>query len=228
MGIEPKVIQNIDRPAKEDVEALRTYGVATVHEAYGRRGLMYGLSPVVGGLRIAGPAVTCLNYAGDNLMIHIALKYCKPGDVLVVATTAPSLHGMFGDLLATSCQARGLAGIIIDSGVRDTAELWQMRCPVWSKGISSAGTQKTGRGWVNIPVSCGNAVVMPGDIVVADDDGIVVVEKAYAKETIAACKKRTEDEEIARQAFARGVLSVDSGALKDMAENGGFSYIDHI
>lgn len=228
MGIEPTVIQSIDRPAAEDVARLRSFGVATVHEAYGRRGLMYGISPLVPDLRIAGPAVTCLNYAGDNLMIHIALKYCKPGDVLVVATTAPSMHGMFGDLLATSCQALGLAGIIIDSGVRDTLELRQMRCPVWSKGISSAGTQKTGKGWVNIPVSCGNAVVMPGDIVVADNDGVVVVQKEYAKETIAACQKRVENEETARKAFAAGALSVDSGTLWDMAEYGGFSYIDHV
>lgn len=225
MGIGPTIVRDIERPAIEDVQALKSFGVATVHEAYGRRGLMYGLSPVTQDETIAGPAVTCLNYAGDNLMIHIALKYCKPGDVLVVALTAPSLHGMFGDLLATSCRARGLAGVIIDSGVRDTSDLRRMRFPIWAKGICAAGTQKTGLGWVNVPVSCGGTVVMPGDIVVADNDGVAVVQKEHVTETIAACRRRLENEKALRQSFAQGVLSVESGSLRDILESGCFEII---
>ena len=227
MGLKPLIIKNIERADEEDIKELRSFGVATIHEAYGKRGLMHGLRPVLPDAVIAGSAVTCLNYAGDNLMIHMALKYCKPGDILVAAVTAPSLHGMFGELLATSCRSRRIEGVILDSGVRDTKELRQMGFPVWARGICASGTQKTGAGWVNIPVSCGNTVVMPGDVIVADADGVVAVQRDLVKETIAACRKRIENEKLEIQKFAAGALSVESGFLKSMAESDVFEYAEH-
>lgn len=224
MGLKPLIVKNIERAQAEDIEKLRSFGVATVHEAYGKRGLMHGLSPILPKAVIAGSAVTCLNYAGDNLMIHMALKYCKPGDIVVAAVTAPSIHGMFGELLATAFRAHGVEGIIIDSGVRDTKELQEMGFPAWARGICASGTQKTGAGWVNIPVSCGSTVVMPGDVIVADADGVVVVERQLVKETIAACQRRIENEKLDKQELAKGRLTIASGGLKEMAESDAFEY----
>ena len=214
MPIRPKIIRQIERASAEDVKGLAECGVATVHEAYSRTGLMHGISPVTGGVTVAGPAVTCLNYAGDNLMIHAALEVCKPGDVLVVGLTAPSTHGMFGELLATSCQALGLMGVVLDAGARDSQVLREMRFPVWARAISAAGTEKALPGWVNTPISCGGVVVSPGDVVIADDDGVVVVAREEAHEVLERSVARNQRESAIRPRFAAGELGLDISNLR--------------
>jgi 4-hydroxy-4-methyl-2-oxoglutarate aldolase len=201
-------------PDEECLRTLGSAGVATVHEAYGRRGLMHGMSSIVPGSRMCGRAVTTLNHAGDNLMIHAALELCRPGDVLVVATTAPSSHGMFGDLLATLCRARGLAGVVIDAGVRDVAELRSIGLPIWSRHVSAAGTLKVAPGWSNVPVACAGTVVLPGDVVVGDEDGVVVVEAAEAARVARRSLEREAHEEVLRGQFGAGALSLDVLSLR--------------
>lgn len=214
MPIRPRIFSDIERVSADHVERLAECGVATVHEAYSRTGLMHGLRPITGGVAVAGPAVTCLNYAGDNLMLHAALEVCQPGDVLVVGVTAPSSHGMFGELLATSCQALGLKGVVLDAGARDTQVLRQMRFPVWARVVSAAGTEKAQPGWVNTPISCGGVVVFPGDAVVADDDGVVVVAREDAGEVLERSAARTERESTIRPRFAAGELGLDISNLR--------------
>lgn len=216
MPREPEIITTIDRAPAAVIEGLAATGVATVHEAYARTGLMYGISPVTGGVVVGGSAITCLNFAGDNLMLHAALDLAQPGDVLVVAVTAPSCHGMFGELLATSCAARGVAGVILDAGARDVTALREMRFPVWSRAISASGTVKSQPGWVNIPVCCGGQVVFPGDVVIADDDGVVVVARADAEAVLEKAAARHDREDQSRLRLASGRSTLDSGGRREM------------
>lgn len=184
---------------------MAQYGVATVHEAYRRRGLMTGLTPLSNDQSACGPAVTALCHRGDNLMLHAAIARCSPGDVLVVATLVPSTLGMFGDLLATLCRARGLAGLVIDAGVRDTQVIRELGFPVWSRAFSAAGCTRQVAGWVNSTVVCGGVTVHPGDAVRADADGVVVVAQAEAGEVCAAAEARERNEEVIRAGYASGV-----------------------
>jgi 4-hydroxy-4-methyl-2-oxoglutarate aldolase len=225
--IGPHIVRTIHRPDPADLAALSRYGVATLHEAYGRRGLMRSMRPVVPDTHICGTAVTSLNAAGDNLMLHAAVELCQPGDVLVVTTTAPSNHGMFGDLLAEQCRAQGIAGVILDAGARDSNQIREMRYPVWSTSINASGTSKVNPGWVNVPVVCDGVTVGPGDIVVADDDGVVVIAQEHIREVIAAAAAREDNEQRDRERFAAGELSLDVGNLRTVLDRLGVVYIDH-
>src|ERR1700704_6107463 len=199
------VVRNVARADADVVKRLGALGVATVHEAYGRLGLMRPyMRPVWSGAEAAGTAVTVLAQPGDNWMIHVAVEQCQPGDVLVVGCTTDNTDGMFGDLLATSLMARGVRGLVIDAGVRDAKALREMGFPVWSKAISAKGTVKATLGAVNVPVVCAGVNVMPGDAVIADDDGVVVVGRKDAADVVAKGEKRHADEAGKRQRLASG------------------------
>jgi len=222
-----QVVRNIQRPDPEVVRALGELGVATVHEAQGRTGLMKPyLRPIYPSARAAGTAVTVTSQPGDNLMIHAAMEVCKRGDILVVTTTSESTDGMFGELLGVSCEARGVVGLIIDAGVRDTAELTAMDFPVWAKAISAQGTVKSTAGSVNVPVVCAGMTVQPGDVVVADADGVVVVARAQAAEVAAAGRERIAKEEKTRERLRNGELGVDFYGLRDKLKHLGVIYND--
>ena len=204
------VVREIARPDPAAIGTLGTHGVATVHEAQGRIGMLAPyMRPIYPQASIAGCAVTVLVPPGDNWMIHVAVEVCRPGDVLVVAPSSPCNDGYFGDLLATSLQARGVKGLIIDASVRDVATLTQMKFPVWSKGIWAQGTVKASLGSVNIPIVCAGQRVEPGDAVVADDDGVVVVSRDDAVKVAAAAAKRVANEEDKRKRLAAGELGLD-------------------
>jgi 4-hydroxy-4-methyl-2-oxoglutarate aldolase len=221
------VVRNIARASGADVDALGTFGTATVHEAIGRRGFAGpGLRPIQQGVRLAGPAVTVSSHPGDNLMVHAAVEVCRPGDVLVVATTAPSTHGMFGELLATSLLARGVRALVVDAGVRDTAELREMGFAVWSRHVSCEGTVKASPGSVNVPVVLGGVVVRPGDAVCADDDGVVVVPRGEAGWAVEQCRRRVANEDATRARLAAGELGVDIYDLRPKLESLGVQYVE--
>jgi 4-hydroxy-4-methyl-2-oxoglutarate aldolase len=221
------VHRTIERPERATVDALATMGTATVHEAIGRRGFVGPeLRPLQQGAAIAGPAVTVSCHAGDNLMVHVAVEVCEPGDVLVVTTTAPSSHGMFGELLATSLMARGVRGLVIDAGVRDTADLRALVFPVWSRYVSCEGTVKSTPGSVNVPVVLGGQVVNPGDVVCADDDGVVVVPRDEAMAALAASRERQQRESATRVRLAAGELGLDVYGLRPTLAALGLEYID--
>jgi len=210
-----KIVRKISRPDPEAVKILGELGVATVHEAQGRTGLMKTyMRPIYPGAKVAGPAVTVLCQSGDNLMIHAAVEVCQPGDVLVVTTESDSTDGMFGDLLATSLVAHGVLGLIIDAGVRDVSELTAMDFPVWSKAISAQGTVKATAGSVNIPVVCAGAAIQPGDVVVGDMDGVVVVPRERAAEVAKASQARVAKEEKNRHSLRSGELGLDMYGLR--------------
>lgn len=215
-----------------DIEALAGYGVATVSEAMGRTGLLGPeLRPVQEGVRIAGSAVTVLSWPGDNLMIHAAVEQCGEGDVLVVTTTSPSTDGMFGELFATALRRRGVRGVVINAGIRDTQELRDMGFAAWAKAVSAQGTVKATGGSVNVPVAIGGQVVRPGDVVVADDDGVVVVPRERARRTAEASEAREAKEEKARAAFLEGRLGLDRYGLRERLEDLGVRYTpyeDHV
>lgn len=221
------VIRNIPRTSSEQLKELEEAGVSTVHEAMGRIGLMKRyMRPIDSGQRIAGNAVTVLVHPGDNWMIHVAVELCRPGDILVVAVSAENCDGMFGDLLATSLTAHGVSGLIIDAGVRDVQDLRRMRFPVWSRCISAKGTIKATLGMVNVPVTCAGAMVRAGDIIVADEDGVVIVPHEDVAVTIEGCRQRLAKEAIKREKLANGALGLDLENMRPALERLGLKYYE--
>lgn len=222
-----RIIRNIRRAAAEVIRTLGEQGVATVHEAQGRSGLMRPfMRPIYPAARLAASAVTVSCQPGDNLMIHAAIEVCRPGDALVVVTTSESTDGMFGELLATSCRAHGIAGLVIDAGVRDVADLTAMNFPVWSKTISAQGTVKASPGSVNVAVVCAGAVVRPGDVIVGDQDGVVVVPRDRAAKVAALGAARMAKEQQSRERLRAGELGLDFYGLRQKLAELGVEIID--
>ena len=225
--MKPVVVRNIKRADSNAIGTLAGVGVSTAHEALGRSGLMKPyMRPIWAGAQIAGPAVTVLAQPGDNWMIHVAVEQCQKGDVLVVGCTSESTDGMFGELLATALVARGVIGLVIDAGCRDVKPLTEMGFPVWSRAISAKGTVKATLGAVNVPVVCAGVNVEPGDVVVADDDGVVIVPKKLAVETAAKAQKRNDDEDGKRKQLQAGQLSLDMYKMREGLEKAGLRYVD--
>ncbi|MGA8898268.1 4-carboxy-4-hydroxy-2-oxoadipate aldolase/oxaloacetate decarboxylase [Bradyrhizobium sp.] len=221
------VKRNIDRANKAAVEKLSRYGVATIHEAMGRVGLMHPyMRPIYAGAHMCGTAVTVLLQPGDNWMMHVAAEQIQPGDVVVAACTVDNTDGFFGDLLATSYRARGAKGLVIDGGARDVTDLTEMQFPVFSRAISARGTVKATLGSVNVPVVCAGATVNPGDVVVADMDGVVVVPARIARQAADAAEAREANEADKREKLAQGVLGLDMYKMREPLAKAGLRYID--
>lgn len=220
-------VRNIPRPEASVVEALARCGVATLHEAQGRTGLMHtALRPIYPGAALCGPALTVLTHPGDNWMLHVAAELIRPGDVVVVACSAPNGDGMFGELLATSYKARGAKGLVTDTGVRDVKDIGAMGFAVFARHISAKGTVKATPGSVNVPVVCAGVLVHPGDVVAADDDGVVVIARERAAEVAKAAQAREEKEAATRKRLQAGELGLDLYGMREALAKAGLRYVD--
>lgn len=225
--MEKYVVRNIARPDEKLLEEYKKLDVSTVYEAQGKQGLMNPeLKPILNDKKIAGPAVTAVCYAGDNLMIHAAIEVCKPGDILVITTVGETIAGMIGELIVTALIKRGVQGVIIDSGIRDVARIRSLGFPVWTKAVHSAGTGKTRGGWVNVPAVCAGTLVHPGDLILADDDGVVVVKKADVELTLESSYQRLQKEERTKEKISQGELSIEFYNLRPILEKENVIYYD--
>jgi len=227
--MKPTVVRKVARPDADLVKTLGGLGVATVHEAQARTGLMRPyMRPIYPTAKAAGPAITISCHPGDNLMIHAAIEFCREGDVLVVSTTSESTDGMFGELLAESARAHGVVGLVIDAGVRDVRDLTEMQFPAWSKAVSAQGTVKATAGSVNVPIICAGSTVRPGDVIVADADGVVVVKRETAEEVAQLAGERLAKEQKSRERLKAGELGVDFYGLRAKLAELGVRYVDEL